>query len=64
MAQKAAEIGASLENDSDTDVKKRAVFALTQIPDGNGIPKLIDVAARIAIPRSTNSQCFGWDNHT
>jgi HEAT repeat protein len=49
MAQKAgtkvaAEIAGSIENDPDTQVKKRAVFALAQISNGDGIPKLIEVA--------------------
>jgi hypothetical protein len=40
----AGEIAASVDNDPDTEVKKRAVFALAQIPNGDGIPKLIEVA--------------------
>ncbi|MEO8026806.1 MAG: HEAT repeat domain-containing protein [Bryobacteraceae bacterium] len=34
----------ALETDPDTEVKKKAVFALTQMPNGEGIPKLIEVA--------------------
>jgi HEAT repeat protein len=33
-----------IENDPDTDVKKRAVFALSQLPKNEGIPLLIEVA--------------------
>ena len=34
----------AIEKDPDTEVKKKAVFALTQIPNGGGVPMLIDVA--------------------
>ena len=37
-------ISDSIENDPDTDVKKKAVFALSQLPDHEGVPKLIEVA--------------------
>jgi len=37
-------INDAIENDPDTEVKKRAVFALTQMPEGEGIPLLISVA--------------------
>ena len=40
----ATEIAASIERDPETEVKKRAVFALTQIPNGDGVPQLIQVA--------------------
>jgi hypothetical protein len=64
MAQKAgtriaSEIAASLENDPDTEVKKRAVFALSQIPNGDGIPKLIEVA-RTHNNRAVRQQAVFW----
>jgi hypothetical protein len=34
----------AIEQDPETQVKKRAVFALTQIPRGEGVPMLIEVA--------------------
>ncbi len=34
----------ALDQDPDTEVKKKAVFALTQMPNGEGVPKLIEVA--------------------
>lgn len=34
----------ALDTDPDTEVKKKAVFALTQMPNGEGVPKLIEVA--------------------
>jgi HEAT repeat protein len=40
----AGEITAAIENDPDTDVKKRAVFALSQLPKDEGVPLLISVA--------------------
>ena len=50
LAQKAGQrmsessIRDAIANDPETDVKKRAVFALTQMPNGGGVPLLIQVA--------------------
>jgi HEAT repeat protein len=49
LGQKAGEraskaITGSIESDPDTDVKKKAVFALSQMPPDQGVPKLIQVA--------------------
>ena len=38
------EIWGAIENDPDTEVKKKAVFALSQMPKDEGVPKLIQVA--------------------
>ena len=43
-AQSVAAIAEAIDRDPDTDVKKRAVFALSQLPKDDGVPKLIDVA--------------------
>jgi hypothetical protein len=40
----AGAIAEAIEKDPDTDVRKRAVFALSQLPKDESIPKLIDVA--------------------
>jgi HEAT repeats len=37
-------ISNAIANDPETEVKKKAVFALTQIPKGDGVPALIQVA--------------------
>lgn len=37
-------IGDAIANDPETAVKKKAVFALTQMPNGEGIPLLIQIA--------------------
>jgi HEAT repeat protein len=44
--QKMAEsaISDAIANDPETEVKKKAVFALTQMPGGDGVPLLIQVA--------------------
>lgn len=34
----------AIDNDPETDVKKKAVFALTQIKNGDGVPLLIEIA--------------------
>lgn len=50
LAQKAgrqiseAAIREAIEHDPDTEVKRKAVFALTQIAHGDGVPLLIEVA--------------------
>lgn len=50
LAQKAeqkmaeASIRDAIANDPETEVKKKAVFALTQMPNGEGVPMLIQVA--------------------
>jgi hypothetical protein len=40
----AGAIAEAIEKDPDTEVRKRAVFALSQLPKDEAIPKLIDVA--------------------
>jgi hypothetical protein len=40
----ADEIARAVDNDPETEVKKRAVFALSQLPNGEGVPKLIELA--------------------
>ena len=37
-------ISSAIANDPETEVKKKAVFALTQMPHGDGVPMLIQVA--------------------
>jgi hypothetical protein len=50
LAQKAGQkmaasaISDAIANDPETEVKKKAVFALTQMPNGEGVPQLIQVA--------------------
>jgi hypothetical protein len=38
----------AIQNDPDTEVKKKAAFALSQLPKDDGVPKLIEVAAGAA----------------
>jgi len=40
----ADEITRAIDNDPETDVKRRAVFALSQLSNGEGVTKLIDLA--------------------
>jgi len=42
--QAAATIGDAIDSDPEIEVKKRAVFALSQLPPDEGVPKLIDLA--------------------
>ena len=46
-------------NDPETEVKKRAVFALSQLPGDEGVPKLIDVARHNRNPE-VRKQAFFW----
>jgi len=52
-------ITAAISNDPDTDVKKRAVFALSQLPKSEGVPLLIDVARQHANP-AVRKQAMFW----
>lgn len=55
----AGDITAAIENDPDTDVKKRAVFALSQLPRDEGIPLLINVAKTNQNP-AVRKQAMFW----
>jgi hypothetical protein len=59
--QKQAEsaISDAIANDPDTEVKKRAVFALTQMPSGEGVPLLIQVARTNRNP-AVRKQAMFW----
>jgi len=64
LAQKAGKkaagaISDALESDPDTDVKKKAVFALQQLPNGEGVPMLIQVARTNRNP-AVRKQAMFW----
>jgi hypothetical protein len=55
----AGDITAAIDNDPDTDVKKRAVFALSQLPKDEGVPLLINVAKTNKNP-AVRKQAMFW----
>jgi len=55
----AGDITAAIDNDPDTEVKKRAVFALSQLPKDEGIPLLINVARTNQNP-AVRKQAMFW----
>jgi hypothetical protein len=55
----AATITAAIANDPDVEVKKQAVFALSQLPRGEGVPLLIDLARKNANP-IVRKQAYFW----
>lgn len=59
--QKVAEaaINDAIANDPETEVKKKAVFALTQMPSGEGVPLLIQVARTNRNPE-VRKQAMFW----
>jgi HEAT repeat protein len=59
--QKIAEsaINDAISNDPETEVKKKAVFALTQMPAGQGVPLLIQVARTNRNPE-VRKQAMFW----
>ena len=59
--QKIAEsaINDAIANDPETEVKKKAVFALTQMPSGAGVPLLIQVARTNRNPE-VRKQAIFW----
>jgi hypothetical protein len=58
-ARASAAIVDAIVNDPDTQVKKRAVFALSQLPKDDGVPKLIEVARTQRNP-DVRKQAFFW----
>ena len=52
-------ITGAIDNDPDTDVKKKAVFALSQMPKDEGVPKLIEVA-KTNRNREVRKQAMFW----
>ncbi len=64
LAQRAGEraVGAisdAIANDPETDVKRRAVFALSQLPKSEGVPLLIQVARTNTNP-AVRKQAMFW----
>ena len=64
LAQKAGQKAAAaiterIEQDPDTEVKKRAVFALSQMPKEEGVPLLIGLARNHANP-VVRKQAMFW----
>ena len=64
LAQKAGRKAASaiteaIEHDPETQVKEKAVFALSQLPKDEGVPKLIDVARTNRNP-AVRKQAIFW----
>jgi HEAT repeat protein len=55
----AGTITEAIANDPDTEVKKRAVFALSQLPRGEGVQLLIDVARKNPNP-AVKKQAIFW----
>ena len=52
-------IRAAASDDPDVDIKKKAVFALSQIPNGEGVPDLIRVAQENK-SREVRKQAMFW----
>jgi hypothetical protein len=52
-------IADAVERDPDTDVKRRAVFALSQLPADDGVPRLIQIA-RGHSNKAVQKQAFFW----
>jgi len=49
----------AIEDDPETEVKKRAVFALSQLPHDEGVPLLIDTARKNRNP-AVRKQAMFW----
>lgn len=52
-------IADAVDRDPDTDVKKRAVFALSQLPADEGVPRLITIARGHSI-KAVQKHAFFW----
>jgi HEAT repeat protein len=55
----ASAIENAIRNDPDTEVKKQAVFALSRLPNGDGVPKLIEIAKTNSNP-AVRRQAMFW----
>jgi HEAT repeat protein len=55
----AATISSAIDSDPDTQVKRKAVFALSQLPEDQGVPLLIQVA-RTHANREVRKQAMFW----
>jgi hypothetical protein len=58
-ARAAGTITEAIDQDPETEVKRRAVFALSQLPKNEGVPLLIDVARRNTNP-AVRKQAIFW----
>jgi HEAT repeat protein len=58
-AKAAGAITDRIDNDPNTDVKKKAVFSLSQLPPSEGVPLLINVA-RTNANREVRKQAMFW----
>jgi len=58
-AEARAAITRAIEEDPETDVKRQAVFALSEMPPDEGVPLLIDLARRHRNP-AVREQAFFW----
>jgi len=58
-----ATITDAINNDPETEVKRKAVFALSQLPHDEGVPKLIEVARTHRNPE-VRKQAFFWLGQT
>ena len=54
-----AVIAGAIDNDPDTEVKKKAVFALSQMPKEEAVPKLMEVARTNRNPE-VRKQAMYW----
>jgi HEAT repeat protein len=52
-------IRSAVDNDPETEVKRKAVFALSQLPKDEGVPLLIDIA-RTNNNREVRRQAMFW----
>lgn len=50
----------ALEGDGDPDVREEAVFALSQLPDDQGVPLLLEIARDPARSRKVRQEAFFW----
>ena len=47
-----------MNDDPEIEVKRRAVFALSQLPTGEGVPMLIDLARNHRLPEVRRQAMF------
>ena len=59
VSRQSSAIRSAVDNDPETDVKRKAVFALSRLPKDEGVPLLIEIA-RNNRNREVRKQAMFW----
>lgn len=63
-ARAESEVRAALRSEKTGEVRHQAIFALSQLPDGRGVPALIEVIEDRELPIDDRKQALFWLGHS